>query len=274
VVQDAPASFVVLYIKTEGPGAQRKDATVPGMTARYTLPRVSRHEKSVQQSSVIDGMDLIQGRGCSMILLEVIDEHTAIDVLATCRDMPAATLAFLRLQARMKKPAELSPFERAITSGQKDLDQLLAGHDEKGEWIYLKSDQFHKLSSYGNTNYGQSYHFFDSMPIKCQYAVANGRGGTEWVASSIHELITTTLHEERMILIGGPAKSGKTQLGKGLAAELVKLRNNEVAVLGVIAVLAVLACLLCLMYLLYLLYLLYSYTYCKYCIVHFRTRGG
>ena len=224
VVKTGPGLFAVLYAKN----GQRKDVSIPGLLHRYTLPNRGRHQLDEQKASLIQSMDEMQGPGYSMILAEALDESSAIDVVATCRNMSRSQLLFLRLQAHMKKPKDLSPFERAITSGYGDLKELMVGREDSGgAWVYLDDPTIRKLDTYGDTSNG--YHFFDDMGISCKYLEADGSGGSRWVTSSMHDLITQPLHQKRTILFYGAANSGKSKLAGGLAWELSYMYNPDMS---------------------------------------------
>jgi hypothetical protein len=91
-------------------------------------------------------------------------------------------------------------------------------HEFIGAWIYLDNPKLKQLSTYGNTTAG--YHCFDDMGLVCKYDVANGEGGLSTKESSIHELLTTPLHIQRVIVIRGAPLAGKTVLACALASEL------------------------------------------------------
>ena len=221
VVKNATGVFTVLYLKN----GQRKEA-VTGVLARYTLPNCGRHSRDEQKANLIRSMDEMKGTGYSMLLEETLDESSALDVVATCRNLSRHQLVFMRLQAFMKKPKDVTPFERSITGGWRDLCELLEGRkDCGGAWIYLDDPSLRWLSSYGDDSNG--YHFFDHMGIECEYGAADGAGGLEWQPSTLHELMTTSLHQKRTILITGPPESGKSVLGSGIASQLTFMYDAD-----------------------------------------------
>jgi hypothetical protein len=129
--------FVIMYIKNN----QRKDNVVEGLLERYILPRCNRHAVDAQIARLCLDFANLEGYGLSMVMPQKLDDNSVFDLLGTCRSLSREQLLFLKLQAIMTKPKELSPLQRALTRGWSDIHELLKDRISDGAldtWFTLE----------------------------------------------------------------------------------------------------------------------------------------
>lgn len=210
-----PGRFLVAYYKCD----QRRVTLPAGLVRRFAPPMVRRGTTRVGLIDIFHALASVGTKQFGNVRCMNIEGVTALDVVATIRDMDRTQQMLERIQAHMTPAKERSALQNALCSAWSTVTQVI--DEQRSATMRMEysvyTEDWPKLSDYaepGKAAFG--YAALEHLPVKYEYFDA-ATGETKQTCLA---RVITEFAGKRAIVLSGARFFGKTYFACALAKEL------------------------------------------------------